>query len=77
MKKAIRSRGKIGPKASPRRERARPGGGVQALRPENRRLLAVLEQLATQRDDLGDAWWDEFRATLRKSPIRFGDHKGN
>jgi hypothetical protein len=42
------------------------------LSPRNQRLLAFLEKLAATPDDLGSAWWDEFRESLRKYPIRLG-----
>lgn len=47
------------------------------LSPNNRRLLAFLEKLAATPDDLGNAWWDEFRESLRKNPIRLGKTPGD
>jgi hypothetical protein len=47
------------------------------LSPNNRRLLAFLEKLAAKPDDLGDAWWDEFRESLRKNPVRLGKTPGD
>ncbi len=53
-----------------RKQAARPP--ITSLRPENQRLLKTLERLAAEPDDLGDEWWEEFRAWLRKNPVRFG-----
>lgn len=44
---------------------------TEALRPENQRLLAVLEELAARPDDLGAAWWDDFERSLRVNRMRF------
>ncbi len=41
----------------------------KVLRPENRRLLAFLDELAAQADDVGETSWEEFRASLRRSPL--------
>ena len=51
---------------------ALPGSEAQteALRPENQRLLAVLQELAARPDDLGGAWWDEFEKSLRENRMR-------
>ena len=43
---------------------------TEALRPENQRLLAILEEFAARPDDLGDAWWDEFEKSLRENRLR-------
>ena len=40
------------------------------LRPENQRLLAFLEALIAQPDDLGEEWWEEFRADLRRNRLK-------
>ncbi len=45
---------------------------AKRLRPENRRLLALLKKLVARPDDKGEAWWDEFRDFLRKNPVKLG-----
>jgi hypothetical protein len=35
-------------------------------------LLAFLEEFMKTPDEMGEAWWDEFRDFLRKNPVRFG-----
>jgi hypothetical protein len=42
----------------------------QSLRPENRRLLILLKELAAKPDELGAGWWDEFEKTLRETRMR-------
>jgi len=37
------------------------------VRPENQRLLAVLDEILSRPDDLGEAWWCEFEAMVRHS----------
>ena len=53
-------------KATPARHR--PKG----LSPQNRRLLAFLDRFRKTPDEMGDAWWDDFRDFLRKNPVRLG-----
>lgn len=71
-----RCSGKGGDSVSGRTKPARkprPGGpSGKELRPENRRLLAYLKAKARRPDEKGDVWWDEFRDSLRKNPIRLG-----
>jgi hypothetical protein len=65
---------------TPRRQSKRPAVAESPktpLGPHNRRLLAFLEKLAAKPDDLGDAWWDEFRESLRKNPVRLGKTPGD
>ena len=62
------------PMGAPRRQsKSRPvlKSPKKALHPNNRRLLAFLEKLASRPDELGDAWWDEFRKSLRENRLRF------
>lgn len=59
--------------ATHKQHEVQPTAGSPApLRPQNQRLLEFLEELAAEPDDLGDAWWDEFRAWLHKNRVRFG-----
>ena len=46
------------------------GGADKPLRPENERLLAFLEAFMAQPDDLGEEWWEEFRADLRRNRLK-------
>jgi hypothetical protein len=54
-------------KATPTRRHPR------GLSPQNRRLLAFLERFRKTPDEMGDAWWDEFRDFLKKNPVRLGE----
>jgi len=59
---------------APRRQSKSPPlveSSKKRLSPNNRRLLAFLEELAAKPDDLGDAWWDEFEKSLRENRLRF------
>ena len=42
----------------------------QSLRPENRRLLMILKELAARPDELGAGWWDEFDKTLHETRLK-------
>ncbi len=50
---------------------------VSMLSAQNRRLLTFIRKLRTEPDDMGDAWWDEFRDFLRKHPVRLGKSSGD
>jgi hypothetical protein len=54
-------------------ERLQPEGGTKEsrlLRSRNRRLLETLKDFSTQPDDLGEAWWEEFRKELQENRLR-------
>ena len=52
-------------------ETPRKAQAAVPLSPQNQRLLAFLEKFLAEPDELGDAWWDEFRDWLKKNPVRF------
>lgn len=45
---------------------------ASTLSPQNRRLLAFIKKLRAEPDEMGDAWWQEFRDFLRKNPVKLG-----
>jgi hypothetical protein len=59
--------------AAPRQPEEMPRQAQAAVRlsPQNQRLLAFLDRFLAEPDELGDAWWDEFRDWLKKNPVRF------
>ncbi len=51
---------------------AAAAGALEPLRSENQHLLAFLDELSATPDEKGAAWWEEFRSSLKATPILLG-----